>query len=163
MNDYEDYYIYGGCFPRIAAILLIGVLISTLCGCKTTAPTIVERVRTELIHTTDTVERVDSFIDRQQTIIREVDSATMARYGIQLQQAEKAWLIQNEHLQREINKLREAKADTIITHDSIPVPYPVVQEVNRLYDWQKSLIWVGASALLALLLFAGFKIYKLFP
>jgi hypothetical protein len=35
----------------------------------------------------------------------------------------------------------EVKADTVRVYQEVPVPYP--EEVNRLFGWQKALIWIG--------------------
>jgi hypothetical protein len=81
-------------------------------------------------HDTDSVFINDSVIDRQTTIIREVDSATMAQFGIQMERQQKAWLVQNEKLMKEISMLKQSKNDTVHIRDSIPVPYPVEKKVT---------------------------------
>jgi hypothetical protein len=81
-------------------------------------------------HNTDSVFINDSVIDRQTTIIREVDSATMAQFGIQMERQQKAWLVQNEKLMKEISMLKQSKNDTVHIRDSIPVPYPVEKKVT---------------------------------
>jgi hypothetical protein len=81
-------------------------------------------------HDTDSVFINDSVIDRQTTIIREVDSATMAQFGIQLERQQKAWLIQNERMMKDISMLKQSKTDTVHIRDSIPVPYPVEKKVT---------------------------------
>lgn len=45
-------------------------------------------------------------------------------------------IVQSEERVREI-----IKTDTLNIYKEIPVPYP--EEVNRLYGWQKTLIWIG--------------------
>ena len=74
---------------------------------------------------TDSVLMRDSVIDRQTNIIREVDSATMAEYGIRLEKAERAWLVQTDRMRRELSELRESRNDTVEVRDTINVPYPV--------------------------------------
>jgi hypothetical protein len=81
-------------------------------------------------HDTDSVFINDSVIDRQTTIIREVDSATMAKFGIQMERQQRAWLVQNEKLMKEISMLKQSKNDTVHIKDSIPVPYPVEKKVT---------------------------------
>ena len=81
-------------------------------------------------HDTDSVFINDSVIDNQTTIIREVDSATMAQFGVQLESQQRAWLIQNERLMKEISMLKQSKNDTVHIRDSIPVPYPVEKKVT---------------------------------
>jgi hypothetical protein len=81
-------------------------------------------------HDTDSVFTNDSVIDRQTTIIREVDSITMAQFGIQLDRQKRAWLVQNERLMKEISMLKQSKTDTVHIRDSIPVPYTVEKKVT---------------------------------
>lgn len=46
------------------------------------------------------------------------------------------------------------RVDSFIRTDSIQVPYPVdkIIEVNRLYWYQEALMWIGAGALVVLML-----------
>lgn len=55
------------------------------------------------------------------------------------------------------------KVDTIVKTDSIPKIVPVVKEVevNHIYWWQKSLIYIGVLVVIILLSIIGFKLYKL--
>src|SRR5574344_2000265 len=55
------------------------------------------------------------------------------------------------------------KVDTIVKTDSIPKIVPVVKEVevNHIYWWQKSLIYIGFLVVIILLSIIGFKLYKL--
>ena len=58
------------------------------------------------------------------------------------------------------------KTDTVYKSktDSVPVPYPVIKEVEKkLSKTQKGLMGIGVVSLLGLLAFAGFKIKKLLP
>ena len=81
-------------------------------------------------HDTDSVFINDSVIDHQTTLIREVDSATMAQFGIQLERQQRVWLIQNERLMKEISMLKQSKSDTVHIRDSIPMPYPVERKIT---------------------------------
>ena len=102
-------------------------------------------------------------IDHQTTIIREVDSATMAQYGIRLAQAEKAWLVQSDKLYKEIERLRESKRDSVFIHDSIPVPYPVPEPYPvpaELTAWQKFRMNLGGIAFWLLIIGAGIGLFK---
>ena len=147
----------------VAAVLLAAIVMFLFTGCKHVEYVTVPQVKTEHHWHTDTLERVDSVIDHQQTIIREVDSAMMAQFGIQLKSAERAWLIQNDRLQREIDRLRQVtqQADTI--RDSIPVPYPVevVKEVKAAPSlFQKILMGIGWLSLTVLFCMAVIKLKK---
>ena len=55
------------------------------------------------------------------------------------------------------------KVDTIVKTDSIPKIVPVVKkvEVNHIYWWQKSLMYIGVLVVIILLSITGFKLYKL--
>lgn len=117
----------------IAALVIVACLV-TFCGCKEMQYIPVETIKTEYKHITDTVHHTNSVIDRQTTVIREVDSAMMAQFGIQLKAAERAWLIQNDRLQREIERLKEAHTDTVFKTDSIQVPVPVERKLTK---WEK--------------------------
>ena len=58
------------------------------------------------------------------------------------------------------------KTDTVYKSktDSVPVPYPVIKEVEKkLSKMQKGLMGIGVLSLLGLLAFAGFKMKKLLP
>jgi hypothetical protein len=124
-----------GCITYMAAILT-GLLLCVLFGsCTTTKYVPVTEQHTEHHWHTDSVKERDSIHTENTTVIRELDSAAMAKYGIQMESNQRAWLI----LQREMeNRLRElehmtATRDTI--HDSIPQPYPVVKEVPAELTW----------------------------
>ena len=154
----------GGFLLIIICCLAVVLMIASLIGCKHVEYVTVPEVHTEYHHTSDTVRQVDSIIDRQTTVVREVDSATMAQYGIQLANAQRAWLIQNDRLQREIERLREKKADSVFIHDSIAVPYPVEKVVEKPYTPKlvQVLAWVGGILIISVLGWVGIKIYKKF-
>ena len=100
-----------------------------VCACSPKTLTVPE-VHNFYHHDTDSVFINDSVIDHQTTLIREVDSATMAQFGIQLERQQRAWLVQNERLMKEISMLKQSKTDTVHIRDSIPVPYPVEKKVT---------------------------------
>ena len=104
-------------------------IISLVCACSPKVMTVPE-VHNFYHHDTDSVFINDSVIERQTTIIREVDSATMAQFGIQMERQQRAWLIQNDLLKKEISMLKQSKNDTVHIRDSIPVPYPVEKKVT---------------------------------
>ena len=154
---------------RMLAFLIVWAVVLTiifcsLAGCRTVyQPYPVPEVHTEHHYHNDSVSRVDSIIDHQTTIIQQVDSATMAEYGIRLANAEKAWLIQSNNLYKEIEKLRSNRVDSVVVHDSIPVPYPVevVKEVEKpLKQWQKTLIWWGVICTAIFVLIVVIKIKR---
>ena len=134
----------------IAVAALLGCL---LMGCTTTKYVTVPEVHEHWHHSTDTIHQTDSIIDRQTTTIREVDSATMARYGIQMKDMQRAWLIETSLLQRELSELRQSHTDTIHERDSIPYPVEVVKAVEKpLAWWQTALMVIGVIATLVFFL-----------
>lgn len=118
-----------------------------LTGCRSTTPTIITETRTDTLYITkqqrDSIHVRDSiYVSEQQT-------------GDTITRIISKWSV----------KYRDrAVHDTIYqSHtDSVPVPYEVVKEVNHLYGWQKWLMWLGGFALLAVLAFVGYKIYRFF-
>ena len=44
----------------------------------------------------------------------------------------------------------------------VPKPYPVTKEVNRLYWWQKALMWVGVITILCIIAISVYKLRKFF-
>lgn len=147
----------------IVAIVIVCLLLS---GCTTTryievpGPT-----HTEIRHRTDTVHQTDTLIDHRETIIREADSAMLAQFGIRLDGAQKAWLIQSQQLQREINRIKQSRTDTIHVTDS--VPYPVEVPVEKIVEkpltyWQRLRMQTGDIALIALALLLGWCCFRLY-
>lgn len=136
MREDRDYYerklARSGPSMRVCFYCFIGIVILTIMAlfmsCKTQYVPVVE-THTEHHWHTDSVHQTDSIFSENTTLIREVDSATMALYGIQLKNMEKAWLIQSDKLQREISRLQSMKTDTFIKIDS--VPKIVIKEVEK--------------------------------
>ena len=129
---------------RIVRIIQALLLLTAMGSCTTTRYVTVPEVHEHWHHSTDTIRQTDSIIDHQTTTIREVDSATMARYGIQLKDMQRAWIIENNRLQRELSDLRQSHTDTIHERDSIPYPVEVVKEVPAQPSWwQRFLMFVG--------------------
>lgn len=131
----------GALLPPIVFTLL---LMLSICGCRSIRYVPVETVKTEYISHTDTVLRTDSIIKEKNTIIREADSSLIALLGIQLKNNEKAILVLQKELQKQINKQAEYKTDTIIKVDSIQVPYPVEKQLTK---WQQMKMNVGGLAI----------------
>ena len=142
------------------------IVMMYLCSCTTTRVVTVPEIHERHHWHTDSVKQTDTIINNQTTVIREVDSATMAQYGIRLDKAQRAWLIQNDRLQREIERLQAISTDRDTVRDSIPVPVPVevVKEVPRQKSWfERTMFSVGIIALMALALFLAMKIKKYLP
>jgi hypothetical protein len=86
------------------------------------------------VHTTDSV------IMEKTTTVMQLDSAAMAKYGIELKNAERAWLVKTAELERQLQKLSSIKADTVRIVDSIQVPVPVEKKLTK---WQQTCIDCG--------------------
>lgn len=123
--DYERV----GCTPPLVFLCLLVVLMLTACK-ETEYVPVVERHEV-YHHHTDTVRQTDSILSEKTTVIREVDSATMAQYGIELRKAERAWLVLQKDMERRIHELMQAKSDTIIIRDTIQVPVPVERKLTK--------------------------------
>ena len=79
----------------------------------------------------------------------QLDSAAMARYGIRLKDAERAWLVKTAELERQLQQLERLTADRDTIHDSIPVPYPVIKEVEKqLTRRQQMVMCIGLFAII---------------
>jgi len=159
--------VYAFCQAIYYAVIALAVIFAALVCCSCTTTKYVEvpgPTRTEVRHTRDTVEITDTLIDHRETIIRQADSATMAKFGIQISGMEKAWLIQTQALQREINRLKEAHSDTVHVTDS--VPYPVEVPVEKIVEaplswWQQLRLWLGTALLALCGLAAAYGAFKL--
>lgn len=114
-------------------IVLMAVLLAMLVSCKT------EYIPVESTHTehhwhTDSVKQVDSVYHEVQTTIMQLDSAQMAKYGIQLKTAERAWLVKNKELEKQIALLQRLAAERDTVEKEIPVPYPIEKKLTK---WQQ--------------------------
>ena len=148
----------------VTFLILAVLLLLSFSGC--TSPTKVVTVPEvhELHHWhSDTIRHTDSVVNNQTTVIREVDSATMAQYGIRLDKAQRVWLIQNDRLQREIERLQSISNTSDTVRDSIPVPYEVTKEVPaQMSSIQVGLMVSGLFAILALILVVVCKLKRKF-
>ena len=155
----------GGCATTAAAIVIAIVLCLLFCSCTTTRYVPVNETRTEHHWHTDSVHQTDTIINRETTVIRELDSAAMARYGIQIGAMQRAWIVQSDRLQREVARLETLSQQCDTVRDSIPKPYPVevIKQVPRdLTLWQRIRQSVGDFAIFLLLIFVGCKIFVKF-
>ena len=154
---------------RVEAVLISVCLVFTalwlLCSCSAQERIVTVPEIHEVHHNhTDSVIVRDSVTDLQTTIIRELDSAAMAEYGIRLQKAERAWLVQTDRLKRELSELKESKSDTVIQRDSVPYPVEVIKEVPaNLSKTQRGLMLIGIAALMALIIFGATKLKRFLP
>ena len=150
----------------LIGILSIMVALWFLCSCTTTRYVTVPEVHEQHHWHTDSVHKTDSVIHEKQTTIRELDSAAMAQYGIQIRQNEKAWLVMSNELRREIERLEAMCADRDTVRDSIPKPYPVevIKEVPRQKTWlERVMFTIGIIAVMILILFVVSKLKRHLP
>ena len=106
---------------RAAIVLIVIIILSAISGCSPKVVTIPE-THYEYITKHDSVILRDTISKQEKVIIRELDSVQMAQYGIELEDAKKAWLIQVERQKQQIQQMQQIRTDTIIRHDSISVP-----------------------------------------
>ena len=140
----------------IAAVLLLG-------SCTTTRYVPVVETHEQHHWHTDSVKQMDSVYHEKTTTIMQLDSAAMAKYGIQLKAAERAWLVKTAELERQLQQLERLTAERDSVHDSIPVPvpYPVTVEVPaQLSWWQRFRMNAGGIALGLLAICVGYGIFR---
>lgn len=137
MDYYEQKFRESGIIIRHLWRLLMMVVgftvllcvITMLSGCKPLQKVVtVPEVHEQHHWHTDSVIKHDSVFRDRKTMIRELDSAKMAQYGIQLKQAERAWLVETNELRLEVERLSAMSANRDTVRDSIPKPYPVYVE-----------------------------------
>ena len=129
-----------------AFVLTMGVALFMV-SCKT------EYIPVETSHTehhwhTDSIIQKDSVVKESMTTVMQLDSAAMAKYGIQLKNAERAWLVKSWELERQIEQLQKMSAFRDIVRDTIQVPYPVEKKLSK---WQQTKVDWGGWALLGVL------------
>lgn len=122
-------------------VILIGTILALLfmTSCWSVRYVPVERVRTEYINRTDTIRETDSIIHEKETIIREADSTTLSKLGLQLKENEKAILILRRELERQKSTHQEHRIDTVVVRDSVNVPVPVEKELS--WYQEKCITW----------------------
>lgn len=117
--------------------LLIMALL--FCSCETTKFVAVPQQHTEHHWHKDSVMIIDSVISEKETTIMQLDSSAMAQYGIQLKEAEKAWLVRTAELERQIQKIINLSSTNDTVRDSIPYPVEVTKEVPATLTWWQQL------------------------
>ena len=135
-------------FIRSIATLITVIIGMAICAlfssCKSVEYVTVPEVHNEHHWHTDSVHQTDSIIRETQTTIMQLDSAAMARYGIQLKSAERAWLVKTQEMERQIQMLMQLTQQKDSVHDTVPVPVPVIKEVPaELTWWQQARIHIG--------------------
>ena len=150
----------------VAFLILAVAMMLAFSGCTTTRYVPVEQQHTEHHWHTDSVKEHDSVHTEKNTVIRELDSAAMAKYGIQMERNQKAWLVLQREMEarmRELEHMTDTK-DTI--RDSIPIPYPV--EVTKEVPRERSttewvLILAGCIAIVVVFMWIVNKLKRYLP
>lgn len=129
---------------RVSFVVVAVALL--LQGCRTPAPTIVERVRTDTAYV--------SKIQRDSVWLH--DSVMVERWlrGDTVFEFRDRWHV------KYVERLR---VDTVYRArvDSVPVPYEVVKEVERrLSWWQRLRLGLGSAVLLGLVGFVGWRLRR---
>ena len=138
----------GGFLAGTIAFCLIALIL--MCSCTTTKYVAVPGPTKEIHHNhTDSIRQTDSVYHEKETVIMQLDSGAMAKYGIQLKAADRAWLVRTAELERRLQQLAEMHNDTIHETDSIPYPVEVVKEVPAEFSWwQRTQMYAGDLLLL---------------
>ena len=142
--------------------LLVAVLLCALLGsCTTTKYVPVTDTHTEHHWHTDSVKERDSVHTENTTIIREVDSAAMAKYGIQMQANQRAWIVLQREMEQRLRELEHMTATHDTIRDSIPYPVEVTKEVPaKLTWWQQTRLHLANIVLWLLALLAVIYVGK---
>ena len=109
---------------RAAIVVIVIIILSAISGCSPKVVTIPE-AHYEYITKHDSVILRDTISKQEKVIIRELDSVQMAQYGIELEDAKKAYpqkLSSSTDTMQQIQQMQQIRTDTIIRHDSISVP-----------------------------------------
>ena len=142
----------------IKSICIIYIICLVCISCKTKyIPVTQTQVHYQSLH--DTIITHDTVTNTSTTIIREVDSAYMAAYGVSIKGSQQAWLVSNAQQQGHTSISKITIRDTI--RDTIPVPY----YINSTSDagmplWQEILAIIGGISIVILpiyFLFASAK------
>ena len=125
-------------------ILMMGIALF-MYSCKTEYIP-VEQTHIEHHWHTDSIIQKDSVVKESKTTVMQLDSVAMAQYGIQLKNAERAWLVKSWELERQIEQLQKMSAIRDTVRDTIQVPYPVEKKLSK---WQQTKVDWGGWAILA--------------
>lgn len=157
---------YGLLIGWFVGVVIVSALVLTMCSCTTTKFVPIESAHTEHHWHTDSVINTDSVIVDRETVVMQLDSAAMSKYGIQLKSAERAWLVRTAELERQIARIEAMRADKDTVKDTIQVPYPVevVKEVKQPKSaLEKVILGMGVFAIMGLVIFVAIKLKGILP
>ena len=162
----DDERMKAGCLQIVGMVdtIIVALLICALFGsCTTTKYVPVTEQHTEHHWHTDSVKERDSIHTENTTIIREVDSAVIEKYGIRMERNQKAWLVLQREMEQRLRELEHMTATHDTIRDSIPYPVEVIKEVpSKLTWWQQTRIHIGGIVFWLLLFAAAWYIGGLF-
>ena len=138
---YEEYLRQLLLWTLLGATTIAMVLM--LQGCRTKYVSVPEYHK-EYINRTDSFFHTDTIKEKEWMTIKEVDSVQLAKLGVQLRNIKNAYLIERNRNRERNNTTLKAKTDTVIKTDSIRVPYPVEQKLNK---WESLKMEVGGWAI----------------
>ncbi len=119
------------------------IVLMMLQGCRTKYVSVPEYHK-EYINRTDSFFHTDTIKEKEWITIKEVDSAQLAKLGVQLRNIKNAYLIERNRNRERNNTTLKAKTDTVIKTDSIRVPYPIERKLNK---WESLKMEVGGWAI----------------
>ena len=157
---------YGLLIGWFVSVVIVAALVLTMCSCTTTKLVPIESAHTEHHWHTDSVFNTDSVIVDRETVVMQLASAAMAKYGITLKAAERAWLVRTAELERQIARMEALRATADTVRDTIQVPYPVevVKEVEKPKSaLEKVIFGIGVFAILGLVIFVAIKLKGILP
>lgn len=122
----------------LAYLLLLLVVVGMLMSCTRTVY-VPGETKTEYV----VQERVDSLIMHDSVYVERVTKGDTIR--------------ETKYRYKYIDRLRE-RTDTIALHDSIPVPYPVIEVDHQMNTFQRTFFWVGIVASIFIIIYCVNKI-----
>lgn len=120
------------CGCALAFAMVLCAVLLTLFSCRSTRTVVLPEHHHHIALQHDTLHTVDSVIRESHTVIREADHAQLQELGIQLRENERAILVLRKQLERQTSQKEQHTTDTLILHDSIPVPVPVPAAPQRI-------------------------------
>ena len=139
-----------GCMQGIlfVGMLLAFALCLFLCSCRSVEYVAVPQQHTEHHWHTDSVHTTDSVIKEKETVVMMLDSAEMARYGVKLKAAERAWLVKTAELEKQIARMSQMKADKDTLRDTITVIQQGKPADTGITWWRRVRMTLGDIALM---------------
>ena len=122
------------------AVAILAILLFESCASPKIMETLTTKTVAEKEIARDTVIVRDSIIRETTTLIREVDSAAMAQYGITLRNDMKAFLVRQNELLKESNEKNEIAKVTREIHDTVYVQQKIPIEQAK---QKKASFWQG--------------------